>query len=207
MTIKQWLYLIRTDLYRYTADIGFKSFLKSYLFVPGFRFSFWLRLCKYIQCAHYPAAIYWVPRLILMHYSIKYGFDIAVSAEIGEGFYIGHFGGIAIGPRSSIGKNCNISQGVSLGQKNRGKHAGVPVILDNVYIGPGAMIIGNVVVGNYAAVGANCVVTKDVPDYGVVVGVPGQVISYEGSEGYVINCEYPFTAPSTRKRQAEPVAV
>jgi len=64
------------------------------------------------------------------------------------------------------------------------------VIKDDVYIGPGAKISGNVVVGNRALVGPNCVVTKDVPDNGVVVGVPGRVISYEGSQGYVNRTDY-----------------
>jgi serine O-acetyltransferase len=64
------------------------------------------------------------------------------------------------------------------------------VIGDNVYIGPGAKLFGAIVVGDNAAIGANCVVTRDVPENGVVVGVPGQVIPYEGSQGYINNTEY-----------------
>jgi serine O-acetyltransferase len=59
-----------------------------------------------------------------------------------------------------------------------------------VYIGPGAKIIGAVRVGNNVAIGANCVVTKDVPDNAVVVGVPGKIISFRGSQGYVNRTEY-----------------
>jgi len=66
----------------------------------------------------------------------------------------------------------------------------VPEIGDNVYIGPGAKIIGNIKIGNNAAIGANCVVTKDVPENGVVVGVPGRVISFEGSAGYINKTNY-----------------
>lgn len=90
----------------------------------------------------------------------------------------------------SIGRNCNISQGVTLGQANRGKRKGAPIIGDNVYIGAGAKIIGKVKIGNNVAIGANCVVTKDIPDNAVVVGVPGKVISYEGSKYYINRTEY-----------------
>jgi serine O-acetyltransferase len=84
-----------------------------------------------------------------------------------------------------IGRNCNISQGVTLGQANRGPRKGYPVIGDNVYIGPGAKVIGNVRVGSKVAIGANCVVTRDVPDNAVAVGIPGHVVSSERSAGYV----------------------
>jgi len=67
----------------------------------------------------------------------------------------------------------------------RGERAGVPKIGDNVYIGPGVKMFGKIDVGDNAAIGANCVVTKDVPDYGVMVGIPGEVISFDGSIGYI----------------------
>ena len=70
------------------------------------------------------------------------------------------------------------------------KKKGSPIIGDNVYIATGAKIIGAIKIGNNVAIGANCVVTKDIPDNAVVVGVPGKVISYEGSKGYVNNTDY-----------------
>lgn len=86
---------------------------------------------------------------------------------------------------ADIGENCNISQGVTIGVVNRGPKAGAPSIGDRVYIGPGAKIIGNIKIGNDVAIGANAVVTKDIPDNAVAVGVPAKVISYEGSAGYI----------------------
>jgi serine O-acetyltransferase len=120
----------------------------------------------------------------------KYGINIPPYTKIGSGLYIGHFGCITVSPNVIIGKNCNVSPGIAIGQVNRGIRKGWPVIGDNVYIGPGAKIIGNVTIGNNVAIGANCVVTRDIPDNAVVVGIPGKVISYKGSEGYINNIDY-----------------
>jgi serine O-acetyltransferase len=79
---------------------------------------------------------------------------------------------------------------VTIGQLNRGKRAGCPVIGDNVFIGPGAMIIGHIKIGDNAAIGANCVVVEDVPAHAVVAGVPGKIISQEGSIGYINRIDY-----------------
>ena len=112
------------------------------------------------------------------------------STVIGAGFYIGHFGGIVVSPKAKIGNNCNLSQGVTIGRVNRGPKKGYPTIGNNVYVGPGAKIIGAIDLGNNVTIGANCVVTKDIPDDSVVVGIPGKVISSEGSDGYVSRTDY-----------------
>jgi serine O-acetyltransferase len=67
---------------------------------------------------------------------------------------------------------------------------GYPILGDNVYIGPGAKIIGGIKIGNNVAIGANCVVTKNIPDNSVVVGIPGRVISQDGVTGYIDNIDY-----------------
>src|SRR5262249_9164587 len=120
----------------------------------------------------------------------KYGISISSSTNIGSGLHIGHFGGIVINEQSVIGCNCNVSHAVTLGKANRGRNAGYPYIGDNVYIGPGAKIVGSVRIGNNVAIGPNCVVTRDVPDNSVVAGVPGRIISQAGSEGYVNYTDY-----------------
>jgi serine O-acetyltransferase len=79
---------------------------------------------------------------------------------------------------------------VTLGKSNRGKNKGSPVLGDNVYIGPGAKIVGGIRVGDNVAIGANCVVAKNIPDNAVVVGVPGEVISMDGSVGYINRIDY-----------------
>ena len=191
MKFKDLILLIRSDLYRYSGNTGIRSFFYHLLFSPGFKYSFWMRKCAYLKAhpffRHFAFPVAW---LVLHHLEIKYGISISYRTSIGSGLYIGHFGGIVINSNSVIGKNCNLSQGVTLGKSNRGERQGYPVVGDNVYIGPGAKIIGNIRVGDQVAVGANCVATKAIPDKAVVAGVPGRIISMNGSDGYINRTGY-----------------
>lgn len=117
--------------------------------------------------------------------SIRYGIQIPHATCIGKGFYIGHFGTIVVNGGAVLGRNVNISQGVTVGQANRGPRKGCATIGDNVYIGPGAKIVGAVRIGSDVAVGANAVVTCDLPDHAVAAGVPARVLSLRGSIGYI----------------------
>lgn len=184
-----------SDLFRYeeTQKVNLRKLILRQFISPGFRYTFWLRLCWYLkQKNKFCSPFYFVAMTILQRYKYKFGIDISPKTDIGTGFYIGHFGGITVNSMAKIGKNCNMSQGVTIGMANRGKNRGVAVIGDNVYIGPGAKIVGAVIIGNNVAIGANCVVTKDVPDNAVVVGIPGKVISMDGSRGYIGNTNYLF---------------
>jgi serine O-acetyltransferase len=201
MRFREYIFLVRSDLYRYAGNSSFPGFVYHLCLEPGFTYSFWMRTCAYLKTHPFNRFILFpFSRLILRHFEIKYGISISYRTRIGSGFYIGHFGGIIVNPKAIIGKNCNISHQVTLGVANRGIRKGYPVIGDNVYLGPGSKVIGNVHVGNKAAVGANCVVTRDVPENGVVVGVPGKVISLEGSIGYINHTNYvvPKTTQESR---------
>jgi serine O-acetyltransferase len=190
MKYSELLYLWRSDLYRYGGKVSFLFFLRTYLICFGFRYTFYMRQCKYLHSKSFLKLLFFISTIILRHYRIKFGIEIPWQTEIGPGFYIGHFGGIVVNAASKIGKNCNISQGVTLGQANRGNRMGAPIIGNNVYIGPGVKIIGRVVVGDNVAIGANCVVTKDFSDNSVIVGVPGKKISSLGSGDYVPFVDY-----------------
>lgn len=113
------------------------------------------------------------------------GINIPADCEIGPGLYIGHYGAIFLHGEVKLGKFCNISQENTFGIAGRGDRRGVPEIGDFVYVGPGAKIIGKVKIGHRAAIGANAVVTKDVPDHAVVAGVPAKVISYKTSNDFI----------------------
>lgn len=192
MNFSQYKFLISSDLYRIDPQkANLSGLVKNILFGESYRYIFWMRTCSYtkshpvLKLLAYPVA-----RLILHRLTYKLGIWIPPSTNIGSGFYIGHFGGIIINPECVIGKNCNLSHGVTLGQANRGRNKGTPVLGDNVYVGPGAKIVGAVRIGNNVAIGANSVVTKDVPNDAVVVGNPARVISLKGSGGYVDNTDY-----------------
>lgn len=185
-----------SDLWRHTGRLGVGNFCSRFLATPAFRYSVLLRLYPFTRdtwwCRY---GIRHLTVLALHRYSIRYGIDISRDARIGSGLYIGHFGGIFVNAGVVIGNNCNISQGVTLGQLNRGARAGCPIIGNNVYIAPGAKIIGRVQVGDYAAIGANAVVVNDVAPNTSVGGIPARPISDLGSGGYVNRTDYP-TVPS-----------
>ena len=185
--------LWRADLYRHLGgQSGLSAGWRAYRLVPGFRFMFWLRLAAMTRAS---GGLWTIPHLAarLMHKRLrfKYGISIPYQTSIGPGFYIGHFGGIVINEAVVIGRNVNISQGVTIGQSNRGERCGVPVIGEGVYIGPGAVIVGAVSVGKGSAIGANAVVTRDLCENAVAAGIPARVISTKGSAGYVQYCDYP----------------
>lgn len=113
------------------------------------------------------------------------GICIDTHCEIGPGLYIGHFGGIFIHKDVKMGKFCNISQGNTIGTSGRGDRRGAPRIGDFVYIGAGAKVIGKIEVGNNVAIGANAVVTKDLPDNAVAAGIPARVVSMKASRDFI----------------------
>jgi serine O-acetyltransferase len=131
-----------------------------------------------------PIRIFFEPLhlILLRRIRSKWGIEISRSAEIGAGFYIGHYGGITISGFSKIGRNVNISQLVTIGVSGEGENRGAPTIGDNVYIAPGAKIFGKIHVGNNVKIGANAVVHEDIQDNAVVALDPGfRIVSFKGN--------------------------
>lgn len=191
VSFARYRYLVLSDLYRHTGALGKKTFIKSILFNPGFKYAFCIRTGAYLK--HHPIFrynLFHLSRMVQKHFTYKYGVDITYNTRIGPGLHICHINGIGVSPGAKIGANCTISQLVVIGRANRGKREGYPTIGDNVYLGPGAKIVGRLTIGNNVAVGANCVVIDDVPDGAVVGGIPGKVIATGGSEGYTTHTDY-----------------
>jgi glycosyltransferase involved in cell wall biosynthesis/serine acetyltransferase len=129
------------------------------------------RLARWLHLHHVPL----LPRVIERLAVIVFSCYIPYTAEIGEGFALGHYGlGVVLHEKSKIGRNVCIAQGVTLG--GRSQSSEVPRIEDNVYIGPGAKVLGDVVIGSGSVVGANAVVIRSVPPRCIVAGVPARVI-------------------------------
>jgi serine O-acetyltransferase len=89
---------------------------------------------------------------------------------------------------AKIGKYCNITHNVTIGQANRGRLKGVPTLGDKVWIGTGAVIVGNIKIGSNVLISPNSFVAFDVPDNSVVMGNPGKIMHRENAtEGYIEN--------------------
>lgn len=187
MTKSELKEIIQQDLLRYsimqplTLFVFLKCFGPNY--APGLKYILVCRLCKYYKSKS--RWMFYFFMLWLRKLTNKYGLDISYRTKIGKGLYIGHFGGIVIHGDVEIGENCNISQGVTIGVLVRGKKAGVPKIGNRVFIGPGATILGNIVIGDDVLIGTQAIVTFDVPNQSVVAAPLAKIISSEGSKGYI----------------------
>ena len=108
--------------------------------------------------------------------------------KIGEGFYIGHSGSLVINPQAKLGKNINIAAGVTIGQENRGKRKGAPTLLGDCWIGAGAVVVGNITIGEDVLIAPLSYVNFDVPAHSIVIGNPAKIIAKENAtEDYICN--------------------
>ena len=176
---------VRHDLYRYYGRTDARTFLKAYFRRHAFRFTFWLRAAAHTRSRS--KAAYVLCRLLLEHYSIKYGYQIPDETQVGPGLYLGHVGSVVVNPEARIGRNVNIAIGVTIGQTNRGRRAGVPTVGDRVWIGTNAVIVGRITIGEGALIAPGAYVNFDVPANAVVLGNPGKIVSQDGSAGYIEN--------------------
>jgi serine O-acetyltransferase len=161
--------LIKSDLFRHAGNTRFSSFVKKYLSSEGFNYMVWFRLASASRSR--PLGL--VLKLQLRRKQRAFGIIIPPECKIGPGFYIGHFGNIVLNDTVEIGRNCNISQGVTIGS-NEGKSA---TIGDNVYIGPNVCIVEAIKIGNDVTIGAGSVVTRDIKAGTTVAGVPARILS------------------------------
>lgn len=118
-----------------------------------------------------------LPRMISHLSRFLTGIEIHPGARIGEGLFIDHGMGVVIGETSEIGDNVTIYQGVTLGGTSLQKIKRHPTIQNNVVIGVGAKIIGDITIGENSKIGAGSVVINSVPPHATVVGVPGRIIA------------------------------
>ncbi|MFW2134900.1 serine O-acetyltransferase [Chryseobacterium sp. TY4] len=176
---------IQEDFYRESGQYLSHFQILKKCFSPNLHYIYWLRNAQKYPKSSLIGKIY---RLILRHYQIKYGFQIYAETQIGPGLYLGHWGQLVINPTAIIGRNCNIAQGVTIAQTNRGKREGVPVIGDEVWIGPNAVIVGGITIGNNVLIAPNAYVNMDVPANSVVIGNPAQITPNNmATEGYINN--------------------
>jgi serine O-acetyltransferase len=108
------------------------------------------------------------------------GIEIHPAAKIGRRLFIDHGMGVVIGETSMIGDDVTLYQGVTLGGTGKEHGKRHPTLEDNVVVGGGAKILGNIIIGRNCRIGAGSVVLRNVPDNSTVVGVPGHIVFREG---------------------------
>ncbi len=160
----------------FREDPAAKSVLEIVLCYPGFHAILLHRLAHKL----YGKRLHLWARLISQFSRALTGIEIHPGATIGRRFFIDHGMGVVIGETSEIGDDVLLYQNVTLGGtgKERGKRH--PTLGNNVVIGTGAKVLGNIHLGNYVKVGAGSVVIRSVPDYSTVVGIPGRVVRSRG---------------------------
>ena len=152
-------------------DPALKSTLEVFLY-PSFKAQRYYKKAKFFyNHGHLLIAKYFSEKA-----KRKTGIEIHPGATIGKRLFIDHGFGVVIGETAIIGDDVTIYQGVTLG--GTGKETGKrhPTIGNNVFIGSGAKVLGNITVGNDVKIGANSVVLKDIPNRATVVGVPGKIV-------------------------------
>lgn len=131
----------------------------------------WYKIARILYLHHIPL----LPQVIKVLIRVLWASVIPYQADIGSGTILGYQGlGVVIHKRCVIGKNCHISQNVTIGGTS-GLYD-VPVLGNNVEVGVGASILGPVHVGNNVTIGAGAVVLQDLPDNCVAVGVPAKIV-------------------------------
>lgn len=178
--------IIYSDLYRYTGNTKLSIFLKNYIFNPPFRFICIFRKTNYYKNKNKFLFLY--NKNLLRICRNKFGFQIPYTTNIDKGFCIEHFGRTIINPNAVIGKNVNISTGVTIGRTTRGKLEGSPTIGDEVWIGTNSVIVGNISIGNNVLIAPNSYVNRDIPSNSIVIGNPCKIIpNNQATYNYICN--------------------
>ena len=165
-------------------DPAAKSKLSVILTYPGAKAVFFHKIANFFAIAKFNL----IARIISQFSRFLTGIEIHPKANIGKNLFIDHGMGVVIGETSDIGDNVTIYHMATLGgispsvnsneQRNIKRH---PTLKDNVVVGSGAQILGPVTVGKNAKIGANAVVTKDVPENAVMVGIPAKNVGETSS--------------------------
>jgi len=177
-----FLGLLRRDFARYVpygTRVSFARTLYTWIDTPGlhailtYRFGNWVSRRVRLRIVRYP--------LLVLHYLLDklcivlWGIHVNRGARIGPGLYIGHYGGVIIGP-VEIGEDCNVAHQVTVGLRVDGQ-PGLPRFGNNVWIGTGAVIYGDITIGNGVMIAPCTVVARSLPDRCMVLGNPLRVLS------------------------------
>ena len=160
--IKEQIKLIKKN------DPAIHSIWEVFMY-PSFKIMIYYKIAHYLYIHRH----YILARFISERGKKKTGIEIHPGATIGKNLFIDHGYGVVIGETTIIGNNVTMYQGVTLGGTGKEHGKRHPTIEDNVFIGSGAKILGNIIIGENSKIGANAVILKDVLSDSTVVGIPG----------------------------------
>ena len=162
----------------FERDPAAGGFLEVLLTYSGLHALVFHRIAQVIYRMRIPLLPRWVSQLGRFFT----GIEIHPGATIGKGLFIDHGMGVVIGQTAIIGDNVTLYQGVTLGGTGKEKGKRHPTIGNNVVVGAGAKVLGNIKIGDNSYIGSNAVVIKDAPDNSTVVGVPGRITKQDGKK-------------------------
>ena len=157
-------------------DPAARTTLEVVLLYQGFHALFYHRQAHWL----YKHKHFFLARALSQFARHMTGIEIHPGAKIGKRLFIDHGMGVVIGETTIVGDSCVLYQGVTLGGTGNETGKRHPTLGNNVTVGTGAKVLGNIRIGNNVKIGGNSVVVKDVPDNCTVVGVPGRIIKRNG---------------------------
>ena len=152
-------------------DPALTSIIEVFMY-PCFKAMIYYKISHYF----YKKKHFLIARYISEKAKRKTGIEIHPGATIGKGLFIDHGTGVVIGETAIIGDNVTMFHGVTLGGTGKEKGKRHPTVGNNVFIGCGAKLLGNITIGDNAKIGANAVILKDVPQSATAVGIPGRIL-------------------------------
>lgn len=171
--IKRGITKVKEDIkVIYDNDPAAKNLLEVILCYPGLHALIAYRFAHRLYKWHIPL----IPRVISYITRIITGIEIHPGARIGRRFFIDHGEGVVIGETTIVGDDVLIYQQVTLGGTGKEHGKRHPTLGNNVIVGAGAKVLGNITIGDYVRIGAGSVVIDDVPENSTVVGIPGRVV-------------------------------
>jgi serine O-acetyltransferase len=171
------LSLIREDVANVVEhDPAAKSSLEVFLCYSGLHAVWFYRLNHWL----WNHGLFLLARMLSQAARFLTGIEIHPAAKIGRRLFIDHGNGVVIGETAIVGDDVTLYQGVTLGGTGKEQGKRHPTLEDNVVVGGGAKILGNIIVGKNCRIGAGSVVLRNVPENSTVVGVPGHIIFREG---------------------------
>lgn len=166
-------YKIKKDIeYIMENDPAARTKLDVFLLYPSIH----ARLAHMISHFLYKKNLLFLARLISQIARFLTGIEIHPGATLGAGILIDHGMGVVIGETAELGDRITIYHGTTLGGTGKEKGKRHPTVGDNVVIGAGSKVLGNIKIGSNSKIGANSVVLDDVPEGATVVGIPGKVV-------------------------------